>query len=408
VEGLALPVQSKLCNYARISDGLIVIMKIVADENIPYVAEAFRKLGDVVTYPGRRIDSRAVRDAGILLVRSITRVDEHLLRGSGVRLVATATIGYDHIDLDYLRSERIEFASAAGCNANSVAEYVVAALLILARRYRFSLSRKTIGVVGVGKVGSRVVEKTNTLGMSVLQNDPPLERKTGKACFRTLDELLPRSDILTLHVPLTCEGQDATYHMADESLFRKMKNGSFLINTSRGAVVSNTHLVTALKQGRLEGAVLDVWENEPKISEDLLRAVDLGTPHIAGYSLDGKTNATVFIYRAACHFLNLPCEWELPLLPSPPHPKIALEEVERNDEEILSEIVKRAYDIERDDKALREILNIPSTKRKRFFDELRSGYPLRREFGSFEVKLGGVNERLRRKIAGIGFHPVLS
>ena len=265
-------------------------MNIVADENIPYVAEAFRKLGDVFTYPGRRIDSRAVKDAGILLVRSITKVDEHLLHGSGVRLVATATIGYDHIDLDYLRSEGIELASAAGCNASSVAEYVVAALLILARRHKFSLSGKTIGVVGVGNVGSRVVEKARILGMDVLQNDPPLERKTGKACFRILDELLARSDILTLHVPLTREGQDATYHMADEALFRKMKNGSFLINTSRGAVVDNTHLVTALKQKRLEGAVLDVWEREPEINEGLLRAVDIGTSHIAGYSLDGKTN----------------------------------------------------------------------------------------------------------------------
>ncbi len=383
------------------------MMKIVADENIPYVAEAFRKLGDVVTYPGRRIDSRAVRNAGILLVRSITKVDEHLLQGSGVRLVATATIGYDHIDLDYLRSKGIEFASAGGCNANSVAEYLVAAFLILARHHKFSLSGKTIGVVGVGNVGSRVVEKAHIFGMDVLQNDPPLARKTGRDCFRPLDELLPRSDILTLHVPLTREGQDATYHMADEALFRKMKNGSFLINTSRGAVVNNTHLVMALKQRRLEGAVLDVWEGEPQINEDLLRAVDLGTPHIAGYSLDGKTNATVFIYRAACQFLNLPCEWEPPRLPSPPHPKIELQGVERNDEEILSEIVKRAYDIERDDKALRGILNIPFTKRKRFFDELRSGYPLRREFGSFEVKLDGIDERLRRKIAGIGFHPVL-
>jgi erythronate-4-phosphate dehydrogenase len=382
-------------------------MKIVADENIPYVAEAFRKLGDVFTYPGRRIDSRAVRDAGILLVRSITKVDEHLLRGSGVRFVGTATIGYDHIDLDYLRNEGIEFASAAGCNANSVAEYVVAALLVLAHRHKFSLSGKTIGVVGVGNVGSRVVEKARILGMHVLQNDPPLARKPSKACFRTLDELLPHSDILTLHVPLTREGQDATYHMADDALFRKMKNGSFLINTSRGAVVDNTRLVTTLKQGKPRGAVLDVWEGEPEIKEDLLRTVDIGTPHIAGYSLDGKTNATVFIYKAACRLLNLPCEWELPRLPSPPHPKIELEGVERNDEEILSEIVRRAYDIERDDEALREILNIPSTERKRFFDKLRSGYPLRREFGSFEVKLDGVDERLRQKIAGIGFHPVL-
>jgi erythronate-4-phosphate dehydrogenase len=382
-------------------------LKIIADENIPYVAEAFRELGNVVTYPGRRIDSRAVRDAGILLVRSITRVDEHLLRGSGVRFAATATIGCDHIDLDYLRSNGIEFASAAGCNANSVAEYVAAALLILARRHKFSLSGKTIGVVGVGNVGSRVVEKARILGMDVLQNDPPLSRKTGRDCFRPLNELLPQSDILTLHVPLTREGQDATYHIADMELFKRMNEGNFLINTSRGAVVDNTHLVTALKRGRLKGAVLDVWEGEPEINEEVVRGVDIGTPHIAGYSLDGKANATVFIHRAACRFLNLPCEWKLPRLPSPPHPKIELEGAERNDEKILSEIVGRACDLERDDETLRKVFRVPMSERKDYFDKLRSEYPLRREFGSFEVKLDEIDERLGQKIAGLGFHPVL-
>ncbi|MCK4325827.1 4-phosphoerythronate dehydrogenase, partial [bacterium] len=211
-------------------------MKIVADKNIPFVEEAFGKLGEVATLPGRQINSSAVKEADVLLVRTVTRVDERLLKGSRVRFVATATIGLDHVDLDYLKKKGIGFASATGCNANSVAEYIVAALLIFAQRYEFSLSGKTIGVVGVGNVGSRVVEKAGILGMNVLQNDPPLARKTGESRFRPLEELLQKSDILTLHVPLSHEGEDATYHMANEALFEKMKKGGFFINTSRGAV----------------------------------------------------------------------------------------------------------------------------------------------------------------------------
>ena len=287
-------------------------MKIVADENIPFVEQIFGRLGEVATYAGREIDSSSVKEANILLLRSVTRVDENLLGGSKVRFVGTATIGCDHVDIDYLKKQGIAFSSAAGSNANSVAEYIVAALLILARRHAFSLSGKTIGVVGVGNVGSRVVEKAGILNMNTLQNDPPLARKTHSAHFRPLEELLQESDILTLHVPLTYEGQDATCHLANNSLFQKLKSDSFLINTSRGAVVDNQALLMALKEGKLAGAVLDVWEGEPEISEELLTAVELGTPHIAGYSLDGKTNATLLIYQATCNFLNVSCEWELP------------------------------------------------------------------------------------------------
>ena len=357
-------------------------MKIVADESILFVKEAFEKLGEVATYPGRDINSLAVKEADILLVRSVTGVDEHLLSGSKIRFLATATIGCDHVDTDCLRKRKVEFASAAGCNANSVTEYIVAALLILARRHGFFLSEKTIGVVGVGNVGSRVIEKAEVLGMNILQNDPVLERKTGQVRFRPLEELLEKSDILTLHVPLAYEGQDATYHMADNTFFEKMKRGSFLINTSRGAVVDTLALLNALKQNTLKGAVVDVWEGEPQISKELLGEVELGTPHIAGYSLDGKANATVMIYQATCHFLNVTYDWKLPELSPPPCPEIKVDARSENDAEILSQVVGKAYDLERDDGALREILKIPSPQRKTLFDQLRSEYPIRREFSS--------------------------
>jgi erythronate-4-phosphate dehydrogenase len=378
-------------------------MKIVADENIPFAEEAFGKLGEVVTFPGRQIDPAKVKEAEILLVRTVTPVNEYLLKGSRVRFVATATIGFDHLDLDYLKKEGIGFASAAGCNANSVAEYIVAALLLLAHCYKFSLSGKTIGVVGVGNVGSRVVEKANILEMSVLQNDPPLARKTGEARFRPLEELLQKSDILTLHVPLTYQGEDATYHMAGESLFAKMKKGSFFINTSRGAVVDSPGLLRALKSRRLSAALLDVWEGEPEISEELLRAVALGTPHIAGYSREGKANATLLIYRATCRFLNLSPHWQPASLPPPPCPKIEVEGEGRSPEEILAEAVGKAYDLKRDDRALRRILEISSRERKTYFDRLRSEYPVRREFNSFKVKLTSSNEKVLNILQALGF-----
>ena len=383
-------------------------MKIVADENIPFVRQCFEKLGEVFTYPGRRINSDIVKDADILLVRSITKVDENLLGGSNVRFAATATIGIDHLDIDYLRKQEVKFASAAGCNANSVAEYIVAALLILARRHEFSLSEKTIGIVGVGNVGSRVVEKAGILNMNILQNDPPLERKTHYAHFRPLEELLEQSDILTLHVPLSYDGQDKTYHLADADLFEKMKNGSFLINTSRGAVVNNTSLLTALEQSKLSGAVLDVWEGEPEINEELLGAVDIGTPHIAGYSLDGKTNAALLIYQAACNFLNVQCDWKTPQLPPPQHPEIRIDADKKNDEQILAEAVEKACDLERDDQALRKILKIPLPERKKFFDELRSEYPTRREFNSIQVNVKGINHKVGEKLKALGFTMVVS
>ncbi|MCD5401745.1 4-phosphoerythronate dehydrogenase PdxB [candidate division NPL-UPA2 bacterium] len=395
-------------------------MKIVADENIPFVEEAFGRLGEVVTLPGRQIDASAVKEADILLVRTVTQVDEYLLEGSRVRFVATATIGLDHVDLDYLKKKGFGFASAAGCNANSVAEYIVAALLILARWHQFSLSEKTIGVVGVGNVGSRVVEKAGILGMNVLQNDPPRARKTGEARFRPLEELLQESDILTLHVPLTYKGsdtltgtsksdtyrlpEDATYHMANEALFEKMKKGSFFINTSRGAVVDSPSLLKALKTKRLSGAVLDVWEGEPEISEELLRAADLGTPHIAGYSREGKANATLFIYQATCRFLNVSPDWQPSNLPPPPHPEIEVHgERGEGDEAILSEVVRKAYDLEWDDRTLRRILKIPLSERGAYFDRLRNEYPVRREFHSVKVKLAQSNEKVSNILRALGF-----
>ena len=376
-------------------------MHIVADENIPLVREAFGSLGRVTTVAGRGLTRSALAQAEVLLVRSVTRVDPELLEGTPVRFVATATIGTDHVDTAYLRAHGIGFASAPGSNADSVAEYVAAALLVVARRLGLRLEGRSIGVVGVGNVGSRVVRKCRALGMTVLQNDPPRRDETGDPVFRPLEELLD-CDFITLHAPLTRTGPYPTCHLADADFFSRLRPAAVFINTSRGSVHDNEALRLAITTGTLSAAVLDVWEDEPRISAELLREVTLGTPHIAGYSLDGKVRGVEMIYRAACEFLGVEPTWR-PDLPPPPCPQVTLAARGREDEEVLGEVVSRVYDIEADDRALREMLGLPAEERPAYFDSLRRNYPVRREFPHTTVKLTGGAEALRDKLRGLGF-----
>ena len=273
-------------------------MKIVADPNIPFVREAFAALGDITLTPGRQMTGDHVREAEILLVRSVTPVNSALLTSLRVQFVATATIGTDHIDKRYLAQHAIGFASAAGSNANSVAEYIIAALLELGSRHGFRLRDKTLGVIGVGNVGSRVVRYAQALGMRVLENDPPRHH----AEHIPLDQLLRESDLVTTHVPLDA----TTRHLLHYDNLQRF----ILLNTARGPVVDNRALLKALDGDHLPAAVLDVWENEPNLSPELLDVVDLGTPHIAGYSFDGKVAGTRMIYEAACRHFDVAPTWQ--------------------------------------------------------------------------------------------------
>jgi len=403
-------------------------MKILVDENIPFGREAFGRLGDVVTMHGRKMDAAAVRDADMLIIRSITKVGRELLDGSRVRFVGTCTIGTDHVDEAYLRERGIAFASAPGCNANSVAEYVVCALLVLAKRGGYRLEGKIIGVVGVGNVGSKVVAKCEALGMKVLQNDPPLARLFPcEKRFLPLEALM-KSDFISLHVPLTKTGADKTWHMADAAFLKRMKPGTVLLNTCRGAVLDNPATVRWIAtsgrdsaatqpQSRPEVAihhnlfVLDVWEGEPVISTDLVAASSLGTPHIAGYSYDGKVNGTAMIYRAACAVLagsaGVPSAGTAALpgvtLPPSPHAALSLDATGRDDEDVLREAALTIYDIEADDRRLRAIADLPAGERGAYFDRLRREYPQRREFQNSTITLRGGSVTIRQKLAGIGF-----
>ncbi len=261
-------------------------LRIVCAESVLFGREAFETLGDTVVLPDRKIGPADVREADALVVRSKTPVNRALLEGSRVSFVGTATAGFDHMDTVWLESQGVAWMAAAGCNANSVAEYITAALLCLATRYGWNLRRMTLGVVGVGQVGRRVVRKAEALGMRVLRNDPPRKLADQAPELIELDEVLAESDVVTLHVPLTEEGPFATRRMADARFFARMKPGASFFNASRGEVVDESDLLLALESGHVGHAVLDVWAHEPYWNADLARRADIITPHIAGYSYE--------------------------------------------------------------------------------------------------------------------------
>jgi erythronate-4-phosphate dehydrogenase len=394
-------------------------MKIVCSSDMPLVREAFSTLGEPVVMDGRRIGPEDVRDAELLAIRSTTRISAALLDGSAVRFVGTATIGHDHIDAGYLEQRGIRWCHSPGCNANSVAEYITAALLHLGDVHHVPLAGRTLGVVGVGNVGSRVVRQALALGMKVLCNDPPRARENPRVSLLTddgpketdlayvpLDRVLEASDVVTMHVPLTREGGDRTFHLADAAFFERLKPGAVFINSARGPVVDTPALLEALDADRVSHAVIDTWEGEPRYSAALLHRATLVTPHIAGYSFEGKVTGTHMVYREACRFLDRAPDWTPDaLLPPPATPRVEVRAAGRPAVSVLNRVVRRVYDIRTDDRRLREgCVDDPET-RGRCFDRLRVGYPVRREFRFTEVCAPEAAPELRRMIEGIGFRP---
>jgi erythronate-4-phosphate dehydrogenase len=372
-------------------------MLILADENIPCVQEVFGCLGQVVTMPGRAMTQQAAREADVLLVRSVTRVGRELLEGTRIRFVATATIGFDHVDRDYLATREIGFAAAPGSNAQSVAEYVATALMVLESRGQVELGKGTLGVVGVGNVGSRVARIAQTLGMRVLLNDPPRARAEGSASFARVESICAQADVVTFHVPLSRGGADATWHLIDQDLLGRVRPGAILLNTSRGSVHDTGALKAARRTGRLGGLVLDVFEEEPAIDPELVALADLATPHIAGYSYDGKVAGTRMIFEAVCHFFGHEVRWPDGV---PPAEHLCF----RLDRPEPLRAVRAAYDIEADDSRLRQVMQTPTGgDRAREFDRLRKQYPRRREFGRWCIQLDGPAVCVEERLSSLGF-----
>ena len=356
-------------------------MNIFYDENMPFAAEFFSDLGDLTAFSGRTLTSTDVRDADVLLVRSITKVNERLLQqNKALSFVGTATIGVDHIDQQYLNNRNVKFHSAPGCNAISVAEYVLSALVVLAERYLFSLSTLTVGIVGAGNTGSRLSEKLSALNIKHVLCDPLLaENSADMRDFVSLEEAL-NCDVVSLHVPLTRKGENPTYHLLDAARLAKLKDHQILINACRGEIIDNNALLKMKQQGHPLKLVLDVWENEPTILLALISHCEITTAHIAGYSLEGKARGTEILYRALCQQLDiLPSKQLADFLPVP---AISAIEIKQDfDEILLNQLVKMVYDVRRDDAIFRQQINIQG------FDYIRKTYPTRREFSAIKVTL---------------------
>ncbi len=381
--------------------------KIVCTADLLCAREAFSTLGDVLIRRDDEITPADLADADLFAMRSGTRVDAALLDGSRVRWVGTATIGFDHFDTRWLDQAGIRWVASPGCNANSVSEWLVAALLTLARRGGFRLAGKTLGIVGHGNVGTRVEARARALGMRVLLNDPPRARATGNPAYLPLERVLAESDIVSLHVPLEKGGQDPTHHLADARFFARLKPGATFVNAARGSLVDTPALLAAMERGGVSRVVLDTWEGEPSYHEDLLRRTDLGTAHIAGHSYEGKVIGTAMVYREACRFLGVKPTWDseahlaAELTGHPP--RLLRVEASRDPERVVGEGVRMAYGIEADDLALRATLSSDAKARGNGFRAFRKAYPVRREFAWFEVQAPGLAPEARKVLRDLGF-----
>jgi erythronate-4-phosphate dehydrogenase len=370
-------------------------MKTVVAETVLLGREAFETLGEVMVIPDRQIGPEHLKDADALIIRSKTKVTPELIEGSAVRFIGTATAGFEHIDFQTLEKNGIGWCAAPGCNADSVADYMTAALLTLHMKHGVELEGRTLGIIGVGQVGSRVAKRAEALGLRVFLNDPPRAAKEGDAGFQGLEVLLAESDFVTLHVPLIKEKPWPTLRMADCRFFEQMKRGAVFINASRGKVLDSDALLHAKTNGLVSHAVLDVWDPEPAIRADVLAVATIGTPHIAGHSFEGKLNGTIQAYREACHFFETAPVWEpAPLLPAVTVPELKLDSIGKSDLEVLAEAVAAVYDIGVDRLSVEDIGR---------FDKLRAHYRVRREFKNTTVSLSEHRPGLLKRLAAAGF-----
>ncbi|MDR2042008.1 MAG: 4-phosphoerythronate dehydrogenase [Tannerella sp.] len=373
-------------------------LKVVADDKIPFLRGVLEPYAEVVYLPGAEITRDEVADADALFTRTRTKCNAALLKGSRVRLVATATIGYDHIDTAWCEAHGIRWVNAPGCNSSSVQQYIAAVLVTLAKEQRRSLRETTLGVIGAGHVGSKVAQAGARLGMRILLNDPPRADREGPEAFTPLDQLLAQSDIVTCHTPLTRQEPYPTYHLASDSFFERMKTGAVFINSSRGAVVDSAALKRA-GQTKLSDFVLDVWEGEPAIDPALLEMAFVGTPHIAGYSSDGKANGTAACIREWRRFfgVNALADWYPATIPPPPHPvTFTVDGKGKTPEEVFYEAITHTYPVREDSGRLK---HSPAT-----FEEQRGNYWTRREFGCYTLRLNGASEDVANGLRELGFN----
>ncbi|UVK86751.1 4-phosphoerythronate dehydrogenase PdxB [Pseudomonas sp. B21-051] len=376
-------------------------MLIVADENIPLLDAFFAGFGEIRRVPGRSIDRATVEQADVLLVRSVTNVNRALLEGSKVRFVGTCTIGTDHLDLDYFNEAGISWSSAPGCNARGVVDYVLGSLMTLAEIEGVDLPQRTYGVIGAGEVGGRLINVLKGLGWNVKVCDPPRQAAEG-GDYVSLEQIIEQCDVISLHTPLTRTGEGATWHLFDEQRLLQLKPGTWLINAARGPVVDNAALRKVLLEREDLQAVLDVWEAEPEVDVALAELCVLATPHIAGYSLDGKQRGTAQIYQAYCELIGQPASIQLSdLLPAPWLSEVTLH-ADSDPAWALAMLCRGVYDPRRDDADFRRSLVGNVAEQRAAFDVLRKQYPVRREIEGLKVRIDGDSPQLQKIVAALG------
>jgi erythronate-4-phosphate dehydrogenase len=372
------------------------MLTLLADDHIPFLKGILEPFAKVIYVEGGRIDHKLAMQADGLIIRTRTICNAELLEGTPVKFIATATIGFDHIDTNYCAKKAISWFHAPGCNASSVRQYIASTLVRLAIKHHFSLQEKIIGIIGVGHVGTKVAQLAKALGMIPLLNDPPRERNENLSIFVSLEEIQETADIITFHVPLTHEGQDKTFHMADREFFEKLRKKPLVINSSRGSVIETNAVKEAISHGEITGFAADVWENEPDLDLELLKMADIATPHIAGYSVEGKANGTAACVQAASRFFNFGIDnWYPSPLPLPENPRIEINASGKTDEQVIFEAILASYDVMLDDALFR---NDPSQ-----FENLRNHYQIRREFGAYRMYISNPWPEIISTLKNLGF-----
>lgn len=368
-------------------------MKIVADKNIPFLQGIAEHYGDVEYLPGNQFTKEAIKDADTLIVRTVTTFNKDLLEGSNVKLICTATIGFDHIDTQYCDENGITWKNAPGCNSGSVMQYITSSLLLIAKKHQFDLKDKTIGIIGVGNVGSKVAKACSILGMKVLLNDPIRQKNEGITNFVDLETIKREANIITFHTPLSKNGEYPTFHLANATFFDQLSKRPIIINSARGGIVETEAIKEAIKTKKISGAIIDCWEKEPNIDLEYMNLVDIATPHIAGYSADGKANATRMSLETIANYWHKSSdEAKTVKAPQVPNPHIKLNEGDTNT--LIEKAILTTYNTEKDHA---DLLRDPST-----FSALRSNYSLRREYQAYIIECS--NQEVVKTLSELGFN----
>ncbi|MDC5703607.1 4-phosphoerythronate dehydrogenase [Vibrio europaeus] len=376
-------------------------MKILVDENMPYAEQLFSQLGEVVLKSGRTLTADDLVDVDALMIRSVTKVNAELIaKANKLKFVGTATAGMDHVDQALLKEKGIYFTAAPGCNKVGVAEYAFSVMMVLAQQHGFSVFDKTVGIIGVGQVGSYLQKCLEGIGINVLINDPPKQAEGDTRQFTSLPKLLEQADIITLHTPITRDGEHPTHHLIDQEVLEMLRGDQILINAARGPIVDNAALKARLQKNDGFIAALDVFEFEPEVDMELLPLLAFATPHVAGYGLEGKARGTTMIFNSYCEFLNNELRAHASdLLPIAPVPQLNLDR--EWDEATLHNITQLVYDVRKDDALFRREISKPGS-----FDLMRKNYWDRREYSAVTL-VGGESCNLS-PLAKLGFQVEVS